>query len=456
MNLDFLKNKRVLILGLGKEGESTFKLLRRRFPDKVFGLADQNEFSKLSVKIKQAIVNDKNVNLYLGNGYLATLENYEIIFKTPGISQKILEPFLRNPHAVLSQTKLFLSDQRNNSIGVTGTKGKSTTASLIHHILKHKFKNTKLVGNIGKPVLFYLPKKKKGELFVIELSSHQLYDVQASPHIAVFLNIFPEHLDYYKSFKEYWQAKTNITKWQKAKDFFIYNNDFKELRNLAKKTRAKKISFSLRDESRGVYLKNNWIFYQNQKIMSIKEIPLAGLHNVANVMAAIAVAKIFKIKTEIIVRTIKTFKPLEHRIELFAKTTKTSFYNDSIATVPEATIQALHSIPKIQTLIAGGFDRGQDFKNLAKNIILKRISFLILLPETGGRIAKELEAIKGKKPQIIKAKGIKEAAQIAVKKTIDGACLLSPASASFNMFKDYKDRGRQFKKYVRIFLEKND
>ncbi|MDD5221067.1 MAG: UDP-N-acetylmuramoyl-L-alanine--D-glutamate ligase [Candidatus Pacebacteria bacterium] len=456
MDLKFLENKSVLILGLGREGEATFRLLRKNFPEKIIYLADQNEFRKLPIKLRRLLEKDGNAILCLGKNYLESVKNVQIIFKTPGIPEKTLSPYLNSGINVFSQMEIFLKEKRNNCIGITGTKGKSTTSSLIYHILKNSSFKSKLIGNIGKPVFSYLQTNKK-ERFVIELSSHQLNRVQVSPHIAVFLNIFREHLDYYNNFNEYFQAKQNIFKWQTKDDYLVYNSDFQQLKNLAKQSGGHLVSFGFEGRPK-IQIKDDWIRYANQKIVKREDIPLKGEHNILNVMAAIAVAKILRIPNRKIAGAIKTFKPLKHRMELFANYNGIDFYNDSIATIPEATIQMINSIPNINTLILGGLDRGQDFKSLAERTIQKKIKNIILLPENHKRIAKAISKTKGRKPKIYFAKNMKEVAHMSFKNTKGGACVLSPASASYNLFKNFEERGNRFKKIIKDLIKngKND
>jgi UDP-N-acetylmuramoylalanine--D-glutamate ligase len=455
VRLNLLKTKKVLILGLGREGESSFKFLRKQFPKKTIGLADQLSFNELPSNIKKLIKKDKNIKLYLGKNYLKALKNYEIIIKTPGIPQKILEPYLSKNQIITTQTDIFLEQYAKQTIGITGTKGKSTTSTLIYKILQSGGVKAQLIGNIGKPPLSFFQDRQAKNFFVFELSSHQLRNLKISPRIAVFLNIFQEHLDYYKNFNEYFRAKRNITLWQKEGDYFVYNSDFSKLRDLAKKTKAIKIPFGKRINKNGCYIDGNWIYFRGKKIIKTKEIPLRGEHNVSNVMAAISVGMIFGILPEIIKKTIKEFKPLPHRLEFVGEFKGIKFFNDSLATVPEATINAVNSIKNIKTLILGGFDRGQNFSELAKEILSKDIKNLILFPDTGHRIFEEIKKQKkGASLQCFFVKNMKEAVEIAFQITKKGVCLLSPASASFGLFKDYRDRGNQFKKYVKLLAKK--
>ena len=454
MKLDLLKQKTILILGLGREGESSLRFLRRLFPDKTIGVADQLEFKKLNKNL-QKLIKLEGVEAFLGPGYLEAIKKYEVIIKTPGIATEKIKPYLSKNHILTSQTDIFLENYRDQVIGITGTKGKSTTSTLIYKILKEKGGTVELIGNIGKPPLDFFKKGKRKCLFVFELSSHQLQDLKISPKIAVFLNIYKEHLDYYKSFQKYFSAKKNITLWQTEKDIFIFNYEIKALRKLASQTKAKVIPFGFHNK-KGCYTKNNWIIFEGRKILPIKEIPLKGKHNLLNVMAAVATSSVFEIAPKIIRKAVCEFKPLEHRLEFVGKFKGVSYYNDSLATIPEATMEALDAIQKIETLILGGYERKQDFTELIKMIIKKKIPNLILFPETGKRIYKEIQKIakKRNKPKCFLANNMEEAVKIALKVTKKGVCLLSPASASFGLFKDYKDRGDQFKKYLQKLAKK--
>lgn len=426
MKITDLKDKKILILGLGKEGIDTFNFLRKAFPKKNLGLADVDRTKKNIFK------NKKNINLYLGKNYLKALKQgkYNLIIKSPGIKPDIISPYINKKQIITSQTEIFFDNCPGKIIGLTGTKGKGTTALLIYRILIKDGKKAHLIGNIGRPVLHFLASAKKDHLYIFELSSHQLYNLKKSPQIAVFLNIFPDHLDYYQNFKQYLRAKTNILLHQNNKDYLIYNANDKFVRQASKKSKAKKIT-------------------------------IKGDYYNLNIKAAKAVAKIFNIKTKTVEETIKQFKNLDHRLEKVGIFKKITFYNDSAATIPQATIGAIKVIgPKLETIILGGWEKNLDYKELARKVLKSRIKNVILFPPTGKKIMNMIVRQNKNKKEINFFPIKKNKAEACMEKTVktaykhtgtDKICLLSPASASFGIFKDYKQRGDLFKKYVKKY-----
>ncbi len=419
------REKNIMILGFGQEGKDTFKFLRKFFPEKTIGIADQKKL----LKIKK----NNKIKLHLGEKYLESIKDYDLIIKSPGIPFKII-PKSTWPK-ITSQTEIFLNNCPGKIIGITGTKGKGTTAFLIYQILKKSFKRKikiKLIGNIGQPVLNLLPSATKKDIYVYELSSHQLHNLKKSPHIAVFLNIYPEHLDYFKDFEEYVRAKSNIFLWQKSQDYLIYNKDNKIIKEIIRK--AKNVS-------------------REQKI------PIKGKNYEINKEAAGAISKILNIEKEVVEEVIKGGKSLPHRMELIGNFKNIIFYNDSAATMPEATIAGIQSLGnRLETIILGGSDKNLEFKNLAKEILKSNIKNIILFPETGEKIYNSIVRHNKEKKHLnyffVKEKNkknyIKKSIKTAIKHTEKNkTCLFSPASASFNIFKDYKERGDLFKKYLK-------
>jgi UDP-N-acetylmuramoylalanine--D-glutamate ligase len=455
MYLNELKNKRILVLGFGKEGKDNYLALRKLFPEKILAIADKLELEELLKGTQELLEKDKNLKLHLGKNYLKALKNYDLVIKTPGIPLKTIKPFLNKDAKVTSQTEIFFEYCPGKIIGVTGTKGKGTTSSLIYRILKKGGLKVHLIGNIGRPVFQTLLRAKKtpfssspslllgraktSDIFVYEISSHQLQTLKKSPFIAVFLNLYPDHLDYYKNFKEYCRAKESIARYQTKKDYFIYNSEQKLLREIAEKSKAKRIP-----------IPTNYEFLTNIRI------PLTGKFNLQNIMAAVTVGKIFGVSDRKIIQTIENFKPLPHRLEFVGKYKGVEFYNDSFATIPQATIAALDALGKrVKTLILGGSSKREtDFPLLAKKILKSKIENLILFPDTGKEIWEALRLAspaQGKKlPKSFFVRSMPEAVKIAYQCTKkSGICLLSPASASFSLFRNYKERGNLFKKYIR-------
>ncbi|MEK7482269.1 MAG: UDP-N-acetylmuramoyl-L-alanine--D-glutamate ligase, partial [Patescibacteria group bacterium] len=348
-----------------------------------------------------------------------------------------------------SQTEIFFDNFPGTIIGVTGTKGKGTTVSLIYAILKKAGLKVFLGGNIGAPVLQYLLRAKPNDILIYELSSHQLQGLKKSPHIAVFLNLFRDHLDYYQSFNEYKKAKENIAIYQTKNDYFVYAKSDKAVGDIAKKTKAKKLPYALYDKA-GLPASLR---------EPIGEALRAGV-NPMNLMAAISVAELFKISKEKIKQGIKAFKPLPHRLNFAGKFRGIEFYDDSMATIPEATMAALDALgQKVKTLIVGGSDKGSDYNGLAKKILKSSVENLIILGQgTGEKITKNLDDLAQQghrmtllgKVIIFNVMTMKGAVKICYEKTPkNSACLLSPASASFNLFRDYHHRGMSFRQYVR-------
>lgn len=407
MKIEELKNKKVLILGIGREGLDTLKYLKEVFPKKIFAIADQKE--ELDSKTKKAI---EGMDVFLGKDYLKNVKDFDVIIKSPGI------PFFKYKDKLTSQTELFFDNCPGKIIGVTGTKGKSTVASLIHSILKGSY----LVGNIETPSLSFLSKAKKDDIFVYELSSHQLMNLKKSPHIAVFLNIYPEHLDYYKNFEEYFSAKKNIYKYQSESDYLIFNPEIEP------RTKAKKIKIDVNDFAQ--FLKNNQHFLE--------------ITHIDNLIAVLNVAKLFNVPEKDIIKSLNKYKRLPHRLEFVGEFKGIRFYDDSIATIPEAVVYALDSLgDDVETIILGGLDRGIKYDKLVKRIKKSNIKTIIAFPDSGEKIVRNIRS------RIYKVDNMKDAVDLAYKHTSKGKiCLMSPASPSFNLFKDYKERGDLFKKYI--------
>jgi len=441
VTLEELKDKSILILGFGTEGQATFEFLRRHWPSKPISVADRRRIDEFPADIAARIKNDAAVRSHLGERYLESIDQCDVIIKTPGIPASTES--IANAHEqgckLTSHSQIFLSNYpRDRVIGVTGTKGKSTTSTLIHHILRMGGIPAELVGNIGQPPLSLIDAVSHDTYFVHEFSSHQLAEIETSPHIAVLLNIVPEHLDYYASFEEYVAAKENITRFQTPEDFLIFAADYPITTAIAQRSKARLRPFSGTDRI--------------DETIDPSEIPLPGKFNLQNVHGAIAVATLLNVSKTAIREAIRTFRALPHRLEPVGSFKGIRFYDDSIATVPDATLGALEALgPDVQTLILGGHERNLDFTQLGEKLPAT-IKTVILFPRTGVRIwsAIEKNSRNAVLPDAFFVRDMEQAVTIAYERTEPGKiCLLSPASPSFGVFKDYKERGDFFKAFVK-------
>ncbi|KKQ91748.1 MAG: UDP-N-acetylmuramoylalanine-D-glutamate ligase [Microgenomates group bacterium GW2011_GWC1_39_7b] len=410
------QNKKVAILGYGLEGQDVEKYF-------------------LSIGIKPSILDQKN-----DLNYLSRLKDFDVIVRSPGVYRykKEIVDAEKSGIIITSPIKIFFENCKAKIIGVTGTKGKGTTSTLIYEILKVDGRDVYLSGNIGKPYLELLPKLTKDSFVVMEMSSFQLIDLDRSPNIAVVLNITSDHMDWHKNQEEYINAKKNIVRYQKQKDYLIVNSEYKSSIDFADETKAN-------------------IIYVSKKTLDKKfknGTTLRGEHNQENIVMAVEVARILNINEEKIEKVVIGFKGLEHRLEFVNEVVGIKFYNDSFATGPQPTIAAVNSFTEPETLILGGSDKGLNYQELGDVVNkTKNIKNVVLIGVTGPIINKYLDSNLQFTIYNLQKTNMEE----IVKKTFDitpkgGVIVLSPASASFDMFKNYKDRGNQFKKAVQSLL----
>ncbi len=439
--LSQLAEKSIVILGFGTEGQATYGFLRKRWPEKVLAISDRRPLEEFPEDVVDRLKHDPALQLYLGSDYLDSLDpaKCDVIVKTPGIpaSMKEIAGAVKAGCYLTSHSQIFLSNYpREKVIAVTGTKGKSTTTALIHHILESAEIPAELAGNIGRPPLARIDEVSRDTIFVHEFSSHQLAELETSAHIAVLLNIVPEHLDYYATFEDYVAAKENITRFQTEDDFLVFNSGHEIPAAIAARSKARLKPFST-----------------HRQPDSVGEIPLPGKYNLENVFAAATTASLCNVPSDVIRDAIRTFKPLPHRLELAGTFRGITFYDDSIATVPEATLGALEALgPRVHTLILGGHERHLDFKHFASNLP-ENVKTVILFPTTGARIWRAIEQYSNAAlPQAFFVSTMDQAVTLAYAHTPQGSiCLLSPASPSFGTFKDYRERGNLFKALVKTF-----
>lgn len=444
--LAYLKDKKIVILGFGMEGEASYRFLRRNFPEKQLFIADRN-INLLEKKID--LMEDANLEVSLGENYLNGIEEYDLILKAPGISLKDVD-ISKFQNKITSQLELFLEFFDICSIGITGTKGKSTTSSLMYKILIDQKKDAYLLGNIGEPIFNDIESFTENTIAVIELSSHALEYVKRSTKIGIILDIYEEHLDHYKSLEKYIEAKFNLAKYQTSEDYLIYNfdNQFMNKYNFEYKENDYAVSLdNIPNTKNKVFLKDNFIYCNEEKCMDINEkMNLKGMHNINNIMFILGVCQILNLDIKKVINSIKEFKPLEHRMEFVANINGVDYYNDSIATIPESTIDAVNAIKNVNTIIVGGKDRGVNLSELINFLKTSNIENIICLPKTGEYIKEGLESSNKK---VYFTNELEEAVNIAKKVTKKNTvCLLSPAASSYGYFKNFEERGRLFKKYV--------
>lgn len=461
----YLNQKSTALIGLSVEGFASLNFfLKKGIKVTVFDKREKNNLPKDVLKV----IESNKVLGYFGKNYLDNLENFDIIIRTPGMplwDRKLIQEQKRVVK-ITSQTKIFFEECPCPIIGITGTKGKGTTSTLIYQILKIAGFDAYLGGNIGVPSISFLDKLNLKSIAVLELSSFQLEDATLSPHIAVVLNITSEHLgsqspdspNYHKHHSDYLKAKENIIRYQKKSDFSILNYDSNNTKNLDKRTKASVLYFSNRTEVPiGAYVKKDKIIlktpYSNEYICSVQDVGLIGKHNLENVTAAICASSIMGVSPDVMKSVIKDFKGLEHRLEFVREFKGISFYNDSFSTVPETAIAAIQSFDNPIILIVGGSEKNSDYTLLGEEIINKKVKAVILIGQTAKRIEESIKKSaqsKKKMPKIVRNlkkmdKIVSQALSLAKRGDV---VLLSPASASFGLFENYKQRGLLFKKYV--------
>ncbi len=445
---NFFRKKRVLILGFGREGKSSYNfLVKNNFELACLAIADGNENLKIADK-------SKIDELYLGNNYLSRLEDYDLVLKSPGI--KLAKEILEKQN-IYSQTEIFLKFFKDQTIGVTGTKGKSTTSSLIYHLFKELGYNPHLGGNIGIPAFDLINQIKDQQPVILELSCHQLQKISASPHIALLLNIYPEHLDYYDSFEEYREAKLNIFKFQAKNDILITAQE-----NLTKKSFF--VSLKKDEGQIGAYVNDQKLDFN----LDLNKMNILGEHNLLNsYLAYFAVKKYLeKNKLDIKPANFYNFKGLRHRLQKVGEFSNILFINDSISTIPETSISAIKSLNnQVDYLILGGYERKninfESFTPLISKIREAKPKIIILIPDTGFKIEKMVKrdanfyslvnSLEDGKIGYYLAQDLAAGLRIIKKfhnPKFKATCLLSPASASYNQFKNFEERGEVFERII--------
>jgi len=457
---NFIKNKKIAVLGLGISNTPLIKyLLGLNANITAFDMVEESQLQNTLQQLKKY----GKFDYFLGKDYLKHLEGFDIIFKTPKVRFDIpeLEAERNRGALVTSEMEVFMELCPAQIIGITGSDGKTTTTTIIYNILKEAGYNCWLGGNIGTPLIDKIEEIDKNDKVVLELSSFQLHTMKISPQISVITNLSPNHLDVHKSMEEYVEAKKNIFLYQSKEDIVVLNYDNAITNSLYKDTKGKARYFSrIKELDSGVFIRNGTIIFKEdgneREIIKVEDIILPGVHNVENYLAAIA-ATIDLASPQVISKVASTFAGVEHRNEFVREVGGVKFYNDSIGSSPTRTIATLNSFEKKVILIAGGYDKNIPYDIIGETIINKTQA-VILLGQTAPLIEKAIidaaidyEKKNNSKPELPIFRV--DSLEAAVKKAYDisskgDIVVLSPASASFDMFKNFEERGNKYKEIV--------
>ena len=451
---DYIRFRKIAIIGLGVSNIPLIDYMHeKKAKVTVF---DDREFEKIPEEITKKIENYK-FEYSFGKDNLKKLKNFDIIFRSPSClptRAELVEEEKRGA-LVTTEIEMLMKMCPCKIVGVTGSDGKTTTTSLIYSILKEAGYNTYLGGNIGTPLFTKISEIKPEDIVVLELSSFQLMGMKVSPHIGVITNITPNHLNIHKDYQEYIDAKKNIFKYQKENDIIVLNYDNVITRECAKEALGKVVYFSGKNKLEDGLIVDEKIIKEckdgiRKHLLDTQEVLLRGEHNYENIATALAATRTL-VDTDIAIKAIKKFKPVEHRLEFVREINKVKWYNDSVSSSPTRTIAGLKSFDEEIVLIAGGYDKNLDYTPIAKPII-DNVKALILMGQTSGKI---FEAVKeelekqNKKLKIYMCNSLEETVNIAKRVSKPNQIVLfSPASASFDMFKNFADRGIQFKNLV--------
>lgn len=454
--MEYFTGKKVGILGLSVEGlDSVRFFLQEKSQITCLDRRISSEFRETYTNLQQ-----KGVSFQLGPTYLNNLNTFDILVRTPGMWPKLPELLYVKDQGVCvtSATRLFFDLCKAHIIGVTGTKGKGTTSTLIYEMLKAERKETILGGNVGIPLLSKVREIPRTGWVVYELSSFQLEDLHTSPHIAVVHRITQEHLlnfdklatNFHTNREAYVEAKKPIVRYQTKHDFAIINNADPTAESFSTLTPAHIYRFHRYQSGVDAYVQNHTVYvvWQTKKhrICTSSDIKLRGDHNLENIAAATLAALCAGVSISTIRQTVRKFEGLEHRLEFVRSVGNTAYYNDSFSTVPETTIAAVESFTEPIVLIVGGSDKGSLFEEMGKVIARSSVHTLIVIGQMTMRISEAVEKANYKGKLISGCHSMHEIIQTAYKAARPGdIVLLSPACASFDMFKNYKERGKLFK-----------
>ena len=437
-----IKDKKIAVLGLGVSNRPLVRLLLE-FGCQVIG-CDRTDREKLDREVLE--LEKAGAVLSLGEKYLDGIEA-DLVFRTPGMhpGNPAIQALAQRGAEITSEMEVFFEVCPCKILAVTGSDGKTTTTTLISEMLKAEGKTVWLGGNIGTPLLPLTRKMKESDYAVVELSSFQLMDMRRSPSVAVITNLSPNHLDVHKDMEEYVEAKKNIYRFQGEEDILVINADNAITAPLQGPGKTK--AFSRQGKDAAVRLEGEWIERNGEKVLKAADILLPGVHNVENYMTAIAAVEGL-VSDETVRKVAQTFGGVEHRIELVRIKDGVRYYNDSIASSPSRTIAGLRSFPEKVILIAGGYDKHIPYDVLGPEVC-QHVKKLFLCGATAPQIRAAVEGCQGEKPQITDCGDFESAVRAAAAAAECGdVVLMSPASASFDQFKNFMVRGECFKKII--------
>lgn len=446
---ELICDKKVVILGFGREGRATFPWIVEDGSAAKVAIADLNP-----VTLPEGT--DKNIaekiEFITGSDYQKRLNEFDVVFKSPGVVLE--EDKSHYTCKIVSEMDVFFAAYRDRIVGITGTKGKSTTTTLMYHVLKNAGKKVLLAGNIGIPVFDIAKDIDEDTMMVVELSCHQLEYATVSPRIGVLLNIHEEHLDHYGTMEKYVAAKENIYRNQMEGDILFCEQ---QLASSEAKSQVRTVAAvgMTGDKAADIYVEGNVINLnygdKEQYEIQTEEVPLLGLHNYYDMAYVYGISRYLGISVDDIENGFKTYEPLPHRLQKIGTKDGITYYDDSISTIDETTIQALNTLKNADTVIIGGMDRGISYESLEKYLSKSDIAHIILMEETGRRIYREIEAMDDFAGihRIIVVEHLEDAVDMAKKVTAKGkACVMSPAAASYGIFKNFEERGDVFKRLV--------
>jgi UDP-N-acetylmuramoylalanine--D-glutamate ligase len=440
MRLKDLDGRRVALWGLGREGRSTLRALSLSLPSLSVTIVDEASLSPET----RAEIETAGVEIVTGDGATDVLSDFDVVVKSPGIRlyRPEVEALQRRGAVVTSATRLWFAEtapRTARTVCVTGTKGKSTTASLIAHLLDAAGEKVELRGNIGRPLLD--PPEQEPTVWVIELSSYQTADLVVDPDVAVLLNLYPEHLDWHGDVETYYRDKVHLLAGLDRGQAVLNRVDVETKRLVSEVKDA--VYFN---DPEGFHVDGQELYRGPRKLADLAGLALVGRHNHENAAAALTAVEALGLDATALVPALASFRGLPHRLSPVGEIGGVLWVDDSISTTPQSAMAAIETYAGRRiTIILGGFDRGIAYDELARFLVERRVEVVVTMPEAGRRIAAELRVTGGSLPELFEVADLEEAVVVARDATRPGGVvLLSPAAPSYGAFKNFEERGEAF------------